>query len=278
MLMDNERKSHKMITCESSEKGLIFNVAHYAIHDGPGIRTSIFLKGCPGRCLWCSNPESQEYSPEIVIRNGKVQTIGRWVSPEELILEVEKDRPFWRRSGGGVTITGGEPLFQPRFVKKFLTLCKNKNIHTAIETSLFTDSKTLHEVLDLVDYVQFDIKEMDPDRHLKLTGMDNEIILQNAATLLCSTKPLLVRFPFVPGCNDQKESLKELGSFLEKYRPGVCLEILPYHRMGVGKYEELGKTYALPDTKPPTRLQVDEIVKILRNFSICIIYEGREMN
>lgn len=263
---------------QASKKGLIFNIAHYAIHDGPGIRTSVFLKGCPGRCLWCSSPESQEFRPETVERNGRDETIGRWVSPEELLLEVERDRPFWRRSGGGVTVTGGEPLFQPRFVKEFLALCKSKNIHTAIETCLFAGGETLREVIGLVDYVQFDIKEMDPARHFRLTGMDNGVILQNAAALLRSSKPLLVRIPLVPGCNDTKENLEALGSFLQKHRPGVGLEILAYHRMGVGRYEELGRAYALQDTKPPTRLQVEEAAGILKGFSIRVIYEGAEIH
>ncbi|MCF7935984.1 MAG: glycyl-radical enzyme activating protein [Synergistales bacterium] len=187
-----------------------------------------------------------------------------------------RDYPFWRRSGGGVTLSGGEPLAQPQFAQEFLALCKVRNVHTAIETCLFCGSKLLDDVVQYVDYVQFDMKEMDPARHKELTGLDNDIILENAARLLAGDKALLVRLPYIPGCNDSEDNLRALGRFLESRRPGVQLELLPYHRMGVGRYEGLGMTYLLPDTKPPTKEDVADAADILSEYSVNVFTEGDE--
>ena len=278
-----------MVPGTVDEKGMIYKIARYAIHDGPGIRTTIFLKGCPARCLWCCNPESQRSEPELVKKReqcracptcsgepevcpaGALEWIGREITARDLLKEVEPDRPFWRRSGGGVTLSGGEPLFQPRFVKRFLQLCRDKHIHTSLESSLFCTKEILEELMNLVDFFQFDLKAMDPEKHLQLTGLDNHVILDNAATLLRSDKLLIARIPLVPGYNDGEANLRELGAFLERHRPGASLEILPYHRMGVGRYEELGRPYPLPDTLPPTEGEMDRALRILKDYPIRVI-------
>ena len=213
----------------SGTAGNVFRIAHYTIHDGPGIRTTVFLKGCPARCLWCCSPESQLFGPEMAKKKEHclscdpccgdpekcpgeaLETIGRQVSPEELLAEVMRDAPFWRRSGGGVTVSGGEPLAQPDFLAAFLGLCKGRYIHTAIETSLFCSRPTLERVLGLLDFVQFDLKAMDPQLHRELTGLDNTEILDNARFLLRGGKPLLARIPLVPGCNDGEDNLRAWG-------------------------------------------------------------------
>ena len=281
-----------MTSAASAVTGLIFDIAHYTIHDGPGIRTTVFLKGCPARCLWCCSPESQKGVPELARKKERclgcdvchdeptqcpgeaLQWIGRSVTVEDLLREVEKDRPFWRRSGGGVTLSGGEPLFQPQFVKVFLQACRDRNIHTALESCLFCKKDVLEDLMDLVDYIQFDLKAMDRERHFRLTGVDNQVVLDNAAILLQSSKPLLVRIPLVPGCNDDEANLRELGAFLGRHRRGAPLEVLPYHRMGVGLYEDLGRTYPLPDTLAPTEEQMEKALKILREYPIEVINEG----
>ncbi len=272
--------------------GIIFRIAHYTIHDGPGIRTTVFLKGCPARCLWCCSPESQLAGLEMAKKEDRclscvsccedpdkcpgeaLEKIGRFVSPEELLKEVQRDAPFWRRSGGGVTLSGGEPLMQPEFLFAFLALCKSRHIHTAIETCLFCRRETLEKAMEFLDFIQFDLKAMDSGLHRELTGLGNEAILENARFLLASDKPLLVRIPLVPGCNDGEENLRALGSFLGAHRPGVELEILAYHRMGTGRYEELGRKYALPDTKPPTREEMERAERILKEYPIKVTRQG----
>lgn len=273
-----------------SQEGIIFKIAHYAIHDGPGIRTTVFLKGCPARCLWCCSPESQLPGLEMAKKKEKclscvscchdpekcpgeaLEWIGRQVSTEELLAEVQRDAPFWRRSGGGVTLSGGEPLAQPAFAEAFLKLCKARHIHTAIETCLFCKKETLEKVSGFLDFIQFDLKAMDPKLHRELTGLDNRGILENARFLLGSGKPLLVRFPLVLGCNDGEENLREMGAFLGECKPGVELEILPYHRMGIGRYEELGRTYPLPDTTSPTREELENAARILQEYPVRVIF------
>jgi pyruvate formate lyase activating enzyme len=275
-----------------NQTGTIFRIAHYTIHDGPGIRTTVFLKGCPARCLWCCSPESQLSGPEMARRADRclscescsgdpekcpgeaLERIGRQVSPEELLAEVMRDAPFWRRSGGGVTVSGGEPLAQPGFLTAFLKLCKGRYIHTAIETSLFCSRPTLERVSGLLDFIQFDLKAMDPRLHRELTGLDNGEMLDNARFLLRSGKPILARIPLVPGCNDGEDNLRALGAFLGEQRPGAELEILAYHRMGVGRYEDLGREYALPVTKPPEREEMERAERILREYPIKVTRQG----
>lgn len=276
----------------ASLTGTIFRVAHYTIHDGPGIRTTVFFKGCPARCLWCCSPESQLPYAETARKKERclscpacredpetcpgeaLERIGRDVSPEELLAEVVRDAPFWRRSGGGVTVSGGEPLMQPEFLFEFLSLCKSRHIHTAIETGLFCGRETLEKAMALLDFFQFDLKAMDPRLHRELTGLDNAGILDNARLLLASGKPLLARIPLVPGCNDGEENLRALGAFLGEHRPGVELEILAYHRMGVGRYDDLGREYPLPDTKPPAREEMERAESILREYPVKVTRQG----
>ncbi|MCR5336486.1 MAG: glycyl-radical enzyme activating protein [Synergistes sp.] len=249
-------------------RGVVFNLAHYAVHDGPGIRTTIFLKGCPLRCAWCCSPQSQLFEPERTQTNGKIY--GREVDAEELFAEVMRDAPFWRRSHGGVTLSGGEVLSQPDFAVEFLGLCRANNVHTAIETSLFASPEVFKRVADAVDFIIFDLKAMDGQLHKKLTGQDNEAILRNAAWLLQSGKECLARFPMVPGVNDSEEELRALGAFVEKHRERADLEILKYHRLGVGIYEELGRSYALPDVQPPTDAEVAGAKEILSGYRINV--------
>ncbi|MCD8392388.1 MAG: glycyl-radical enzyme activating protein [Cloacibacillus porcorum] len=247
-------------------KGMIFNIAHYAVHDGPGIRTTVFLKGCPARCLWCCSPQSQSFTAERSLSGERI--FGRELTAEELFAEVWRDAPFWRRSGGGVTLSGGEVMAQPDFAAAFLDLCRAHNVHTAIESCLFASLETVTRIAERTDFIQFDLKAMEPSLHRRLTSLGNENILENAAALLRSGKPVLVRFPLIPGLNDTEENLRATGLFLEGARAGVSLEILRYHRMGVGLYEELGRRYPLPDVEPPTDDEYARAKKILSDYKI----------
>lgn len=256
----------------SDNTGRIFNIAHYTIHDGPGIRTTVFLKGCPARCLWCCSPESQSFDLEKSIHDPN-KVYGRDVTVEELFAEVRRDEPFWRKSGGGVTLSGGEVLVQPEFAKEFLALCRSRFIHTAIETSLFAKPEIAKYVTNEADFVQFDLKAMDPELHMKLTGLNNEMILKNAEDLLKSDKDVLVRFPLIPGLNDIPENIKKLGKFVSQNRKNARLEILRYHKMGVGTYEELGLTYSIPFVDTPENEDVQKAADILQNYDLKVIYQ-----
>jgi len=252
-------------------KGLIFDIQRYAIHDGPGIRTTAFLKGCPIRCKWCANPESQQSAPEIsylandcihchscaricpqkaiaVSENSPVmdrgvcdlcglcieicpadalQMIGRHVTPAELFDDMAADQPFWKRSGGGITLSGGEPLAQPDFVSAFLQLCRENYVHSVIESCLHAPRSIIKDVLFQADQIICDIKIMDANRHKAFIGVSNELILENLAILLQSGKPVLVRIPLIPSINDDRDNLVATGRFLSANRQNLRLELLP---------------------------------------------------
>lgn len=250
-------------------KGIIFNIGRYAVHDGPGIRTTIFLKGCPARCLWCCSPQSQSFDIEHSQTEDKI--FGREVTVIDLFREIRRDAPFWRRSGGGVTLSGGEVMAQPDFGVAFLNMCREHGIHTAIETCLFASHDVAKRVANSADFIQFDIKTMDAELHKRLTSLDNGLILENASMILKSDKPALVRFPLVPGVNDSLEGAEKLGAFLETQRAGVMLEVLKYHRLGVGLYEELDRKYELPDVQPPTTEEFEKFRSVFSKYDIKII-------
>jgi len=298
------------------QKGRIFKISHYAIHDGPGIRTTVFLKGCPARCVWCCSPESQRFEREIArsaalcascgrcvaacpkaaiapearggidrascdlcgecvgaCPKGAIEIVGEDMTPQELFDFVKKDAPFWRRSGGGVTLSGGEVLAQPDFALAFLALCRDRGVHTAVETCLFAPARTVAAVAELADFIQFDIKALSPDLHMRLTGLDNGQILDNAIFLLKSGRELLVRYPLVPGCNDDEDELRALAGFCAHNRPGVEVELLPYHSLGTARYEALGRAYALSGTQPPDAEKMRRAAEILRGYPLQVIYQ-----
>lgn len=235
--------------------GIVFDIKRYAVHDGPGIRTTIFMKGCPLRCLWCHNPES--FSPQIeefdqVKRLGgksvqeKIQ-IGKEYSVKSLVKEIEKDQLFFDESGGGVTFSGGEPLFQIDFLASMLRECKAMDFHTVVDTSGFAPKEHLEWIIEHVDLFLFDVKQMDDEEHKKLTGVSNRQILENLAYLIDQKKKLIIRYPMIPGFNDSYENIMKMIRFLEDSTYQSEIHILPYHRMGKDKYERFNKENNMPD-------------------------------
>ena len=249
--------------------GRIFNIGRLTVHDGPGIRTTVFFKGCPARCLWCCSPQSQNFEIEYSIDKKKV--FGREVSAKALFAEVYRDAPFWRRSRGGVTLSGGEVMAQPEFAVEFLDICHHYGVHTAIESCLFATQETVAMITDKCDFIQFDIKAIDDELHKRLTGVSNKVILENASEILKSSKPVLVRFPLVPSLNDSEDSIRAVGAFTEKYRPGAKVEVLKYHRLGMVHYEELGRSYAIPEVSPPTDEEYNRAVNLLSEYNVSVI-------
>ena len=197
--------------------------------------------------------------------------MGRYVSPKELLDEMATDWPFWERSGGGVTLSGGEPLAQPDFVLKFLKLCKEAYIHTAIETSLHVPRNILQNVLFKADYIICDIKIMDDSQHKALIGVSNKLILDNLAFLLKSSKPVLVRMPLIPSVNDGRGNLETTGDFLSANRQTIQMELLPYHSMGESKYARLNRPYGMEDISPPSEEEMDNAKNMLKQFNITMV-------
>lgn len=266
-------------------QGRVFNIQRFAVHDGPGIRTTVFLKGCPARCLWCHNPESQSPKPEIlhfpercvscdscksVCANGTDparctvcgkcveacpadarQLAGRTMTVESVMQEVVRDRIFYEESGGGVTFSGGEPLSQPSFLRALLSAARDSSIPTAVDTCGFAPEDVLVGLAPLVDLFLFDVKLMDPDRHLALTGVPLPPILANLVALGAVHDNIWLRVPVVPGITDGESDIEQIAC-LAASTPGIQrVHLLPYHRAGSSKFTRLGRTYELESVAPP---------------------------
>lgn len=237
-------------------KGRIFDIQKYSIHDGPGIRTIVFLKGCAFRCKWCCNPESQEYNIQRMMFGGKEKIVGRDVTVSEVMEEVLKDLPYYKRSGGGMTLSGGESLLQPDFAVALLKAAKDYGITTAIETTGFAPFETVERFLEYLDYVLMDIKHINDEKHKKFCNQSNKLVLENAEKIAKSGANLTIRVPVIPTFNDTKDEISAIAQFAKKL--GVRgLHLLPYHRMGEDKYTGLNREYELKGipTIPDSKMQ-----------------------
>lgn len=289
-------------------KGNIFDIQRYSIHDGYGIRTVLFLKGCPLRCKWCANPESWTAKTQLFYSqmkcigckicvkkcsHGEVEDEegggiricwekcgkepldwvehcptealslkGKYMTVEEAFEEIVKDRAFFKASGGGVTISGGEPFAQPAFLSSFLKRCKEGGIHTAVETTGYVAWEVLLECAPYVDLFLYDIKTMDSKVHKKWTGVENEGILSNLQSLSRMGKDIMVRTPLIPGVNDRKEDIEQIMEFLKEC--GITkYNILPFHQYGSKKYSSIGIAYPLGGLAAPPKEYVTELEKII---------------
>ena len=243
-------------------KGRIFNIQRFSIHDGPGIRSIVFFKGCYMRCAWCCNPESQEYKIQTLIENGKEKTVGKDVTVGEIIPELLLDVPYYRRSGGGITLSGGEVLAQHAFATDLLHACKENSLHTAIESTGFADFEKIEQLLPYLDLYLMDIKHMDSAKHKEYTGVGNELILANARKIAQSGTQLIIRTPVVPTVNDTAEEIRAISKFASSL-PGVKEHhLLPYHRLGQDKYAGLERNYSLKDIEPPTQEKMQYLLSV----------------
>lgn len=291
--------------------GLISGIERFAIHDGPGIRTLVFMKGCPLTCLWCSSPQTQKCTPELLydVRKclkcamcvhvcaahavtlspetgvsidrdlcsycGKcsascpgraLELIGEQVTTDDLFDEVNKDRAFFRRSEGGVTVGGGEPTVQADFVARFLALCKRQFIHTTVETCGYAREAQLDQILEHVDLVYIDIKQIDDARHREITGVSNQSILKNIRRV-AEVRPFILRVPVVRGCNDTMENIEATAEFASSLGNNLLrIELLPYHQLGMHNYIRMGRDYLLKDLEPPGPEQMDQLREIVKGL------------
>ncbi len=280
----------------TSATGTVFNIQRYSIDDGPGIRTTVFFKGCPLSCLWCSNPESQSFAPELLHRNSlcklcyrcvaacpvgaitvgangieidrdvctvcgdcvdacphdAMRITGKEMTADEVFDVIKRDIDFYEDSGGGVTLSGGEVLLQPEFALELLKRFKEAGLHTCVDTAGQGDTEGLKRLFPYVDLFYFDLKHTDPKIHQAQAGRTNELILRNFKEVAASGVPFVVRVPVVPGFNDNSDAISDIVDLVATTSPGATVHLLPYHRYGQQKYEQLGLDYRMPAAETPS--------------------------
>lgn len=290
----------------SQVPGNIFSIQRYCIHDGPGIRTTVFFKGCPLSCFWCHNPESQKSEQEIqvvdfrcikcglcikncpndarkivddkililknkcklcmkcvsVCMSKATEVVGREYTVDELIKKIITDVPFYKRSRGGVTFSGGEPLIQIEFLLECLKECKKNNIHTALDTSGYGTWSKFEKILNFTDLFLYDIKTLDNKKHKKATGVSNKIILENLNRISERNAKIHIRIPLIPNFNDTSKDMEEIANYLKKIKGIELVELLNFHQLGYGKYKNLQRQYLAENLKPIKDERIKELSEI----------------
>ena len=262
--------------------GYVFDIRHYSVHDGPGIRTAVFMKGCPLRCRWCHNPESQEMLPVELVKEKRIgekvlqlpETIGKLMTPTEVTEEVLKSRLFFEESGGGVTFTGGEPLMQPEFLLECISLLKQYNIHIALDTCGYAPPELYAKISAEVDLLLFDLKHTDAILHQDFTGGALEPVLNNLRSKALLGKPLFVRIPLVPGFNMSENVYREMAEILSELPDLQQIDLLPYHYIAAHKYNRLGLEYKMKGVKEPDKDEVDLALNFFRRRGFKVTIGG----
>jgi pyruvate formate lyase activating enzyme len=298
--------------------GIVFDIKKFSIHDGPGIRTTVFLKGCPLRCWWCHNPESQRLQPEIMLRGQRCiecaacleacaqgaisingdgvvtdralciqcgictescyaearEVVGRRMTVTQVMAEIEKDLSFYDESGGGVTFSGGDPLLQRDFLLALLIACREKEIHTAVDTSGAFSWRTLDMIRPYVDLFLYDVKTMDDERHKHVTGVSNQLILHNLQALSALGHKIVLRLVVVPGVNDEEENIRRTAAFATTLPHLESVSLLPYHDTAVHKYANLDRVYPLPAVAAPETERMRHFAEILREYGLVVNIGG----
>ena len=293
----------------NEQDGMIFNIQRWSIHDGPGVRTLVFFKGCPLECRWCCNPESQTGATEILIRadectdcgcclpvcpegiamtaseggmtdrdlcvacgrcvqacpTGARAFTGQKVTLNQVLSIVRRDAAFYRASGGGVTLSGGEALAQPEFAGALIDGCRALGIDVVTETCGCFDWTKAFEIIEKSELIYLDLKHMDSAQHQRLTGVGNELILKNAVRIAETNTPLIVRIPVIPTLNDSIENISNTAEFVYQNLPSAReIELMPYHRLGLNKYASLGREYELTSIEPPDEVRLARLKQMVK--------------
>lgn len=251
----------------NAERGLVLRIERGSIHDGHGLRTVVFLKGCPLSCWWCSTPESQSFGIEQTDDN----TYGQYMTVEEVMREIRKDSAFYFHSGGGMTLSGGEILAQPDFARRILKMSRSECISTAVETAFFSAWEHVVSILPYVNTAFVDFKLLNDGLHKKYCGAGNRLILDNLLRTNEVSEPfgLIIRTPIIPGVNDNREELAGIGEFCSRLRHLIHVQLLPYHRLGTDTYRKLGREYLLGEVNPPPQEHMQECRDIVRRYVNC---------
>lgn len=256
--------------------GRIFDIQRYSVHDGRGIRTIVFLKGCVLRCKWCCNPESQEYAiQQMTQANGKVKTVGEDITVQDALDILEKDRRYFYRSGGGLTLSGGESLVQYEFARDLLHAAKDAGFSTALESMACAEYYKIEELLPYLDQYLMDIKHTNSQKHKEFTGKENSLMLENARKVAESGQTeLIIRTPVIPTFNDTDEEIGGIAEFAASL-PGVReMHILPYHKLGYDKYIGLGRPYPMGDAEPPSKEKMLRFRSIVESTGLSCMIGG----
>ncbi len=248
--------------------GRIFDIQRFSVHDGPGIRTIVFLKGCALRCKWCCNPESQKSEIQTMIQGGKEKLVGRDVTVADVLKTVKQDMPYYRRSGGGMTLSGGEMLCQSDFAYALLRSAKEAAINTAVETTGFAPWEKIEKMLPYIDTVLMDIKHTNSEKHKAFTTQPNERILENAVKIAENANKLIIRVPVIPTFNDTEEEIASIAKLASSLKGVDEINLLPYHNFGKDKYEGLGREYLMGDTPLPTDAHMQKLKAVAEGYGL----------
>ena len=265
-------------------KGLIFSIKRYSIHDGPGIRVTLFMKGCPLICRWCHNPEGIAPQQEIVSTSYRVgekefcrnEEAGKYYSVDDIISLVERDRVFMDQSKGGITFSGGEPMFQFDFLYDAVRACKRLGYHIAIDTSGYSPSENFKSILPFTDLFLFDIKHLDDRKHVEATGVSNESILENYKMLLENAGGVALRIPVIPGFNDDPDHIRRVIQFIISTKTDSLkmINLLPFHKIGSSKYRRFNLPYMMDGVEPPSKADMLELRKQFLGIGVKVKIGG----
>jgi pyruvate formate lyase activating enzyme len=301
-----------------AKSALIFDISRFSIHDGPGIRTTVFFKGCPLNCAWCHNPEGIKTKREILFRSDRcitcndcvatckqgaisnenpdfidrkkcigcgdcaeacasraLELAGKECTVDELLEILLKDKPFYDESGGGITFSGGEPIIQQDFITELTEACLKEGISVALDTTGYMeDSDSFVKLCNKFDYILYDIKTLDGEKHLKYTSVKNDHILQNHKALAGNHPHVRIRYPLIPGINDSNEDINSLGNFVSGLKGIKNVDILPYHAMAKEKWKRLGRKYRLENITLHADETHEEIINILNKYGLTVNIGG----